>query len=289
MRPAFRWLLRAVAALGVLVALEARGAGGGAAAAARETSAGDAPIVRQDTVGANSCGFCAVYHAFSRGGAQEKAALAGVEGRAPADKIARLIESHGAKPSEAYAGKRKRFEPASGITWTDLGAAVGEFCDAARLAPVQSGYLDRDAGEPHPAHARRVHRLLRDSLAAGFPPLLSLRSFAARERDGAKVWDALVGHWVAVVDVQQEMGEAEQGFRFGFIDSETGSIQWGYAFADDTRWFTAAKGDGARYEWLTDSPFLALAAPKPSMATGAEPWSARTVVVLNFAIHRPAR
>jgi hypothetical protein len=253
----------------------------GSAAAAR-----DRPIVRQDAIGAYSCGFCALYHSLAWGGKELAAAATKLAGKSDADKVEQLIARYGAKPSEAYGAKRARYVASSGITWSDLGVATGELFADAGLGKVVSGYLDRQQDELHPAQARRIHRLLADSLAAGMPPLLSIRSFSVREVDGKKQWQSVLGHWVTVVDVQPELGDGEQGFRLGFVDSETGRLQWGYAFADDTRWFKAVKGDAEKWEWLADSPFLVLAAPKPGLATGDEPWSTRTVVTLNYAIGR---
>jgi len=272
----------ATATAAVIVAALACAAGVGGTT----TAAVDRPIVRQDAIGANSCGFCALYHSLAWGGAELAAAAAKLGGATDADKVEQLIARYGAKPSEAYAGKRARYVASSGITWSDLGVATGELFTDAGLGTIVSGYLDRQKEERYPAHARRVHRLLADSLAAGMPPLLSIRSFSVREVDGKKQWDGVMGHWVTVIDVQPELGDGEQGFRLGFVDSETGRRQWGYAFADDTRKFTAVKGDAEKWEWLTDSPFLALAAPHPGLATGDEPWSARTVVTLNYAIGR---
>src|SRR5688572_29086240 len=281
-----------VATAAIVAAALACAAGAGAGARETETAtaavaaAVDRPIVRPDAIGANSCGFCALYHSLAWGGTELAAAAAKLGGATDADKVEQLIARYGAKPSEAYAGTRARYVASSGITWRDLGVATGELFADAGLGTIVSGYLDRQKDERHAAHARRVHRLLADSLAAGMPPVLSIRSFTVREVDGKKQWQGLMGHWVTVVDVQPELGDGEQGFRLGFVDSETGRRQWGYAFADDTRWFLAAKGDSEKFEWLTDSPFLALVAPKPGLATGEEAWSTRTVVTLNYAIGR---
>jgi len=284
-----RWRAFVTTAAITALATIASAAGSRGTADPARPPAPDRPIVQQDSIGANACGFCALYHSLAWGGSDLAAAAAKLGGATDADKVAQLIARYGAKPSEAYGGKRARYVASSGITWSDLGVATTELFEEAGLGATVAGYLDRAQDERHAAHARRVHRLLADSLAAGMPPLLSIRSFTVREVDGKKQWQGLMGHWVTVVDVQPELGDGEQGFRLGFVDSETGRRQWGYAFADDTRWFTAVKGDTEKWEWLSDSPFLALAAPKPDLATGDEPWSARTVVTLNYAIGRAAK
>jgi len=262
------------------------------AQAARATAA-DKPIVEQSLAGENSCGPCALYHALAWGDAR-LAAVAKKLGREPADAVARLIELYGGKPSEAYGGKRARYEAASGITWIDLGRVVDDLLADHRLPAAAAGYLDRRRDEPPFAHARRVHALLRDSLRAGFPPLLSIRSFCARrdpEKGGrdedAFEWQGLGGHWVAVVEVQAELAKDEEGFRIGFVDSESGKLLFGYAFAEEARNFTAARGDAEKWEWVTNRPFLLLAAPRPTMSVQDAPWHSRAIVTLNFAITRP--
>ncbi len=78
----------------------------------------------------------------------------------------------------------------------------------------------------------------------------------------------------------------EMGFRFGYADSATGRIDYGYAYVDEARDFIAAKGNAEKWEWLHDRPFLLVTAPSLRLRTQTVPWSARTIIILNYAIYR---
>jgi hypothetical protein len=135
--------------------------------------------------------------------------------------------------------------------------------------------------EPLEAHLRRIHGLLGGSIRRGVPVVTSIRSFAPRPpaAGGEPVWTGLDGHYVTVTAVQERIDDGEKGFRFTYADSFTGKLETGYAWVDEARNFTAAKGDAKRWEWVT--------APSMRLSTQKQPWHARTIIILNFAITAP--
>jgi len=254
---------------------------------AKPGASGSGPIVMQETVGVNSCGPCALFHCLAWGDKKLQSVLSKLDAMEPPAQVEALIENYLSTPSEAYAGKRARYEATSGITWIDLAYGVDDLCAEHKLPPVESGYLDLHDGETLSKHVRRVHASFRDSLSAGFPPLLSIRSFLVDQQDGKFTWRGVAGHGVAVVEVQPELGDEELGFRIGFVDSDTGKQLHGYAHASPGRNFTAMKGDFEQFEWVTDRPFLLLTAPRPFVGlTQDVAWWARDLLTLDFAIRR---
>jgi hypothetical protein len=255
-----------------------------------QNSAGAPPekpfVLTQAEVGENACGPCALINSLSRGDDQLKRLLERLPGKTSHDKLRQLIKDYGSKPSEEYKGKKPRYQEASGITWVDMRHFVSDLFADRDLGPIQGSYLDRDKKEPLADHLQRVHRLLARSLAAGFPPVLSIRSFYAKDQGKEFRWEGLHGHWVTLVEIPKELAENEKGFRFGYADSVTGKVEYGYVYYDEARSFAAAKGNAEKWEWLHDRPFLCITAPSLRLLTQTAPWSARTVIILNYAIYR---
>ena len=246
-------------------------------------------VLTQAEVGDNACGPCVLINSLARGDAKLKSLLDVIPGETRHDQVRHIIKKYGSKPSEEYKGKKPRYQETSGITWIDMRHIVNELFADYELDPVQGTYLDRGKKEPLAEHLKRVHRLLARSLKAGFPPLLSVRSFYAKDqgKEGKEfLWEGLHGHWVTVVDIQPDLADNEKGFRFGYADPSTGKIEYGYAYFDEARSFTAAKGNAEKWEWLTDRPFLCVVAPSLRLQTQTTPWSSRTVIILNYAIYR---
>jgi hypothetical protein len=268
--------LARLTAAGLLVALAAGCAGGGAPG-----------IVSQAAIGENACGPAAVLNALLWGRPELRAVAARLPGETAEQKVLALIERYGRRPSEAYGPPRTRYADASGVTWVDLTALVNDLLAEHGIAPLRGRYLDRSAGEALEDHVRRVHRALQGSLRRGVPALLSLRSFAPTRRSGGEgyEWSGLMGHWVTVVSVQEEVAENEKGFRFTYLDPATGKAEHGYVFCDEARNFTAAKGDAERWEWKGDRPFLLVTAPSLRLLTQSQSWHVRTIVTVNYAVY----
>ncbi len=244
------------------------------------------PIVGQAKVGEFACGPCAIYNTLVCGDPKLCAVAAELPGDDAFAKIRYLIDKYGLKPSEEYGGKKPRYDDKSGVTWHDLRHFVNDVLRDHQVPPVEGRYLDRDKGETPLEQLRRVHALLRESLAAGFPPILAVRSFYAKQEKDTFLWNGLCGHWVTVVDLPRSIPDREKGFRFGFADPGSGRVEYGYAYAEVVRDFTAAKGNAERWEWISGRPFLLLTAPALPLYTQKAPWHSRTIVTLNYAVYR---
>lgn len=260
-------------------------------AAAAAAPAQDPPrrgtVAAQAAIGENACGPCAVYNALQFG-ERDLAALAGrLPGKSAEEQIRGLIARHGGRPSEEYGDGRPRYSEKEGMGWADVLGLANDALKDGGFKPLEGGYLDRRQGEEPADHVRRVHRALKASLDAGQPPLVSFRSFMAKQNGAEFLWEGLFGHWVAVVEVQDSLAGHERGFRFGFADSWSGRVEHGYVHAEEARNFTAAKGNLKKWEWVTDRPFLLVTAPALRLKTQDAPWFARTFITLNYAVVRP--
>lgn len=240
------------------------------------------PIVAQGSIGVNACGPCALYNALVWGSDDLHRLAKELPGDGAAERIKAVIRKYGAKPSEEHA----RYSDADGITWIDHLHLTNDLFRAHGVAPVHGRYLERRDKETPVDGLRRVHKLLRASLDAGLPPIVSVRSFAALNNGKEHLWEGLHGHWVTIVEVPKALAEREKGFRFGFLDPELGTLEYGYAYAEEARDFAATKGNNEKWVWLSNRPFLLVAAPSLRLHTQDQPWHARTTIILNYAIYR---
>lgn len=209
------------------------------------------------------------------------------------DKARSLLQRFEKTPSVVYENKM-RFDPAIGMSCGDLEACTRQVVENA-LAPrgrLVGRFLDRGQGfatstEALALHLRRVHAYFRGSLALGMPVLFSLRSFAPNRdpKSGEWTWRGLFGHFVTIVEVQRTLARSDKGFRFVYLDPETGTRESGYISYDEARNFTAAKGNSQRWKWLTNRPFLTVTAPSLRLGTQRAPWFVRTLILANYAIY----
>jgi hypothetical protein len=246
------------------------------------------PILAQAGVGDMACGPCALYNCMTWGDAKLQQIAERLPGDDAAAKVRGLIKEYGTRTSEAYGEPEARYTDKRGITWVDMQHFADDLLREQRVTGVAGGYLDREKDETPAAQARRVHRLLRNSLQAGFPPLIAFRSFVARQgaKDKEFLWNGLLGHWVTLVELPDRLAENEKGFRFGYVDPGSGKLEYGYVFAEEARNFTAAKGDMKKSAWIPDRPFLLVTAPSLRLKTQEAPWYARTTIILNYAVVR---
>lgn len=247
-----------------------------------------AQVVSQSSLGENACGPCAIVNALQKSTGLYQDGLRYAGGQNAMEISKSLIERFSKMPSQSYPGEMV-YDPKRGITWRDMEFCMSSLFAHRKDAMLKGGYLDRQKDELLSDHVRRVHKLLANSLKAGLPVVTSLRSFApAQQQDGKHEWVGLHGHFVTIVSVQDQMTDSELGFRFEYADSFTGNNHVGYAYADEARNFTAAKGDAVKWEWLNDRPFLLVAAPSLRLGTQKQPWYLRTIITLNHAVYASA-
>ncbi len=242
-------------------------------------------ILPQKEVGAWACGPCAFVNMLSQGKPELRTVLNELAGESLVEKVEKLIATVGKKPSISYPGKTL-FVEKEGMSCTDLGVFSNLILKEHTKVELASGFLDRGNAETLDAHLHRVHATFRKSLDQGVPLILSFRSFAPQwnEKEEKYLWTGLSGHFVTVVEVQEDLRENEKGFSFQFIDPFTGRREFGYAAIDEARNFTAAKGNAERWEWKTNRPFLLVTAPSLRLQTAEQDWFLRTIIIANYAI-----
>ena len=266
--------------------------GAGALTGRAANGDGGAQEVLRQKNGEGSCGPCAVGNALLRGDAAGRRAFGALAGGSGDARVEALVARYGARPSETYGSKRARFEPGQGITNDDLAYLANDFLRDNSLPGVRGQWLDRAGEETGVVHTRRVHGLLRASLARGLPAVVEIRSFAADPASAKEPWANLSAHWLALASVEPELADEALGFGCRFADSSSGRVIPAFVSADIFRPFNATRGfklraDGSKeWLWLTGRPYLLLTIPDLPMYANTRPNSTRSLVALTYMLQR---
>ncbi len=213
--------------------------------------------------------------------------LKSIKGQNDAERTKQLMNEYGNKPSVDYAtGSRFRSD---GISSPDIRAVYNDFRSAHKLSPLSGGYLDLHKGETSKQHSDRVHQCLLHSLKQGEPPIIQIRSQAARfdSKTSQYVWESLLGYAVTVVEVPDTVNP-DGSFTVKYIDSVTGAKDELMLF-NDPRNFGAYKDAGGKKTYLgnpSNRPFLAVCGPSLFLSTTGEPWYMRTLMYLYYGIYK---
>ncbi len=241
-------------------------------------------LARQGDLDPNACAPISVVNALSLGGSEFQEALKALEGESLIDKAQSFISKFGEKPSRDY-GSGPRYRP-DGVSGVDLMDMLHDAVGPAGLRAV-GGYLDRHEGENDRAFLERVHQMLADALRAGRPPILMLRSWTAlpdAKAEEGHLWHGVAGHFVTLTRVPGRLADHEWGFAFEYADPQTGRAEAGYVHLERQRNYCVAKGNAAKWEWRQGSAFLLVTTPNLALQTNNQPWFARTLITLNYAI-----
>lgn len=172
-----------------------------------------------------------------------------------------------------------------GIQSADLVAGLNELLADKGAGELRATYLDRGEGESGRNHLARVHGLVSASVKNGVMPILSLRSFRVRVKDGkAEGWESAQHHNVVVIAVKRP--PSSTGFELEVLDPWKGrSLEVFLHREANEQAFRALKGIEEEGLWLAGAPFLQVIAPEmPTLRPADLGWSERFLVVANFLV-----
>lgn len=213
--------------------------------------------------------------------------LKSIKGQTDAERNTQLMNEYGKKPSVDYAtGTRFRSD---GISSPDIQAVYNDFRSLHKLSSLSGSYFDLHKEETAKQLSERVHQCLLHSLKQGEPPIIQIRSQAARldSKTSQYVWERLNGYAVAVVEVPDTINP-DGSFTVKYIDSVTGAKDELMIF-NDPRNFGAYKDAGGKKTYLANPltrPFLAVCGPSLFLSTTGEQWYMRTMMYLYYGIYK---
>lgn len=168
--------------------------------------------VNQLVVSGNACGPSALLASIRCGSEDWRTIAEKIPGSSDRSKLLYIIKAHGLQPSESLRGRNRWSR--HGVNAEDLTAIASELAGIGGLRAPRTENLLLARRESPAKALRRTHRLFRQSLIHGLPPVLSLRRYVSR--NGA--WVSLDSHFVTVVRVPERLGRGENSLTLTYFD-----------------------------------------------------------------------
>ena len=249
-------------------------------------------VVAQQQMGDNACGPCALINSLLQ--SKDTPSLSMLAGTDPLDKARDFARRFGAGRSVAFGELRKAYSDENGTTDRDLLAMINRMRSEQGADPLSGQYLTKAPGETQRAFTQRIKRLIEDSIATGFAPLLSVRSVKAERNDaGEYEWNGIAGHWVCIVGIE-ETGTADPLLVLRLADSLSGKIIGALLYNGEPRGAKVPMAcevglDGKEtWDWMQSDNCLFLSAPELTMGTNNAQWHERTYIAARFLISKPS-
>ncbi|MEO0415874.1 MAG: hypothetical protein AAF226_13085, partial [Verrucomicrobiota bacterium] len=200
-----------------------------------------------------------------------------------------LIAERFFKNKPSVINRNQRRWTAKGVLPEDITAAYRDVLDGTPI-DIQGAYLYKQPPEELRPHLEEVHEKFERSIRLGVPPILSLRSYVARQSpgDSAPRWQALSHHFVVVTAVPKRLSKTAGGFEASIIDPNGARLTSIFLHPEPNRMpFLAARSSRDEDRWVSGYPFLTVSAPEVYSLTGKPPaWHERVVVVANYLTGR---
>jgi hypothetical protein len=248
-------------------------------------------VIAQENIGDCACGPCAIFNAFQFGSTPLNTLASALPGEAPADKVRSLIALYGVKPS-VRAHSQPRYLSDAGMWEDDMAPLINDWLKhTSHAAPVTGERVTIQHNETPAEHLQRVYGELSHSLAAGFPPVVNLQSYAARKNFFHHYWKWMDGHFVTVVAVQPSLPADASQFSMWVADSQSGRVLhvsvYGGADQSSVASIRNPKGRSGKEPLAVDAPYLQIQSPKlENILEGSSAESGRTICVLQYVAHR---
>lgn len=179
-------------------------------------NSGAAPV-DQLLVGANACGPAALMNSFHTGSEKWRRAFGVMGGTNDKERMRWIIREVGMRSSNhVHASPRwnKR-----GVGVEDLRDMANDVLAKAYLPTLKKEILFRNGGDSPEELLAQAHKLMRKSLSAGFPPILSLKRYALRkEQDKSAQWTVIEGHYVTLTRLPCKLQRGDHGFSVTYVD-----------------------------------------------------------------------
>lgn len=249
--------------------------------------------VRQNMIGENACGPCALINSLRAADKTELLNQLGEE--SDEEKARQFIEQYGNLVSETYGNRRTAYTVENGATDSDMQLMLNTFLKDQGLGPMNGQYVERVEDETNVAYVARIHELISQSLERGFHPLLSVRALAAEfgEDNGRFLWNSKGGHWIAVHEVGS-ISKDGLGFTIDFSDSLSGKNLTGYFYHEPYRkstvpmTFTVDEEGNEIWNWKSSDQCMMLNSPGMPLGTARAKWYERTNIAIRYLIFKNA-
>jgi hypothetical protein len=231
----------------------------------RVNTAGVSLISQGTTEG---CGPVSLLNLLKLGPEKYRAAYAKLTGGRDTEALKALLAKY---CSEKKSDGKARYSKDRGIDDPNLIKLSNLVAKDFDLGAIDSLYANRRKGEENAAFARRINEPLLRSLRRGVPVLMSVDSYAVRDRE----WRKLTGHYMLITGAQALGTANPHGFLIEYINPVGAKAGQSLVYASTRRPSRALAhfADGDR--WLDDNPYLYIAAPSLDLSESRQPSEAR--------------
>lgn len=178
------------------------------------------PFNQLDLAG-NACGPAALLNSFRFGSPAWRKLSETPAGLTDRERIRAIARGPAMRESASLPGRARWSK--RGINLSDLRDVANEISRPAYLPTLTSETLFISPIESPESHLRRIHGKLAHSLAAGIPPIVSLRLSA--KRNGT--WTHIQAHFVTITSVPGRLERGSKSFPVTFVDPLGGKFRKG--------------------------------------------------------------
>jgi len=184
----------------------------------------DSKGVNQIPIHKNGCGPASLISAYRFGSEKWQKALEKIVGDTDEEKFNDLIKKHGNIFSQ-HLHLQRRFSDKHGINIVDLTDLANDFHTKHNLQLPELAYNSHflKGKMDHAELLEKTHKALKKSLNKGFPPLLSLKTFAQK---GSR-WTQIHGHFVVLLEIPGSLEKDAKSFNIKYMDPWGGKILTG--------------------------------------------------------------
>lgn len=235
----------------------------------------------------NGCGPASILNLLTFGRLELQAVRAKMLGGDDATRMRFLVDRLFQNRKSVVYPRRQRWG-VHGVASADLATGINELLEESGVKPLRASYLDRKPGEGNDIFQERIFSWMERSIKNGIPPILSLRSYVVRYRDGKKdpAWETTHQHFVTLTGITAEGGKRVGGFPAAIIDSNGPKLTEIHLYVEPNgQPFRAMKGVIEENRWLDGQPYLLVLAPEVRSLFPADlEWSERFLIVADFLI-----
>jgi hypothetical protein len=178
------------------------------------------PFNQLDLAG-NACGPAALLNSYRFGTPEWRRLSETPPGRSDRERMLAITRGPAMRESASLPGRARWSR--NGVNISDLRDIANETGAPHQLPQLRQQTLFLKPGETQEQHLRRVHAQLERSLAAGFPPIVSVRRFVKR----GSQWSATQGHFVTVTSLPSRLPPGSRSFNLKYIDPLGGNFHEG--------------------------------------------------------------
>jgi hypothetical protein len=247
-------------------------------------------ILAQQAMGQMACGPCAFLNSLMQAG--DVISMDKLGPGTPIEKAKRFAYQFGASESVVYGKDRSKYSNEEGVANQDLLLMINEFRKNCYLPLLSGEYILKGNNESSQEFSRRIFGSIEASIAAGFPPLLHIRSVKANQV-GKEVddylWQRIVGHWVCILKIEALDAHV---FALKIADSWTGEVIGGLLYTHEPRnavvpmtYEVTEKGEEL-WRWEKSNRCMFITAPSLPLGTTEAKWYQRTYLAAQYLISK---